>query len=499
MECPIISDKTLMIPLGLGLPVLRVPIITILIASACTLKYFVNDISLNKKLEAKVESTNTNLRESTALKDLRKEYFATHPWKSDEKNVEGKNWKVEIRKNMGLALQEKEFLLALKNRSDKITGLKAFPAFSAKETAAQMDMVRFYERNHLLTDKTQTLKNYFICMFTHSGIMHLLGNMLALLAFGIYVESRMGPVTMLLSFLSAGLASFYVYVNYFCPITIPLIGASGAIAGTMGMFYICFNHHYLKFWLYFKTFLLPVKTYFPFLYILTDIATHMQGTSNVAAMAHIVGMLTGMGIVLLHPKKLKLPNPFIYAEELKFYSKIKNKDIKLTEINLFSYWLKLNPMNYLLREKLISSMWQNLNPGTTTSSQAFEVLRLNTRKAIGRSLFYKDSKSILKSLELIPTTFPLALFVDDFNNKDLVKIYNLCLKKRSLLAAVRVSCVLLDREINNELQQTLIENIASSSVEIEEAQYKQVLNHCQNKEAVRKIIHFSSTYYRETA
>jgi len=75
-------------------------------------------------------------------------------------------------------------------------------------------------------------------MFLHSGILHLVGNMLFLYIFGDNVEDRLGHVRYvafyLLSGAAAGLAQIYSVPHS----TIPMIGASGAIAGVSGAYFL---------------------------------------------------------------------------------------------------------------------------------------------------------------------------------------------------------------------------------------------------------------------
>ncbi len=492
-----------MVPLGLGLPVHRVPIITITIVITCTLKYFLNDIDLNKNLESKIKHVQTKVEKTEAYRNLKynfclknslkeldcKKFSERAPVKSDKKKPEFLKW----------VMLENKFLTALRKESTEVTELQSFNAYKKMWQTHQNELINYYSERNLLTDKTLTIENSLICMFTHLNLVHLMGNMLALLAFGIYVEARIGPLFMGLSYLACGFVSFFGYINYFSPGTIPLIGASGAIAGTMGMFYLYFNRHYLKFWVHFKTFLLPVKTYFPFIYVMNDVLTHIEATSNVAAMAHIIGMFTGVVMVIMSQKLFKLPHPFIYREEYEFYSSIKKKSIKPKELSKLSYWLKRNPINFVLREKLIHSMWNGLPADEKYSTATFETLRINTRKAIGRALFFKEGKSIIKTLDLIPLHYSLSPFLDDFKNEELATLYNFCLKRGATVSAVRLACSLLDRQKDEDLNQTLIENICASSAELDQASFNTILDQCKNKYSILEYMKLDSGLSKETA
>jgi len=77
-------------------------------------------------------------------------------------------------------------------------------------------------------------------MFLHGGWMHMIGNMWALWLFGNNVEDRMGPWRFLFFYLVTGiLASLTHY--YISPLSpAPVVGASGAIAGVMGAYFIMY-------------------------------------------------------------------------------------------------------------------------------------------------------------------------------------------------------------------------------------------------------------------
>ena len=77
-------------------------------------------------------------------------------------------------------------------------------------------------------------------MFLHGGWLHLLGNMLYLYIFGDNVEDRIGHVGYLFFFLMSGIGASLVQV-YSNPMSdVPVIGASGAIAGVLGAYFLLF-------------------------------------------------------------------------------------------------------------------------------------------------------------------------------------------------------------------------------------------------------------------
>jgi membrane associated rhomboid family serine protease len=78
----------------------------------------------------------------------------------------------------------------------------------------------------------------FTSMFLHGGWMHLIGNMLFLWIFGNNIEDYFGPIRFIIFYLLSGLAAIALYTLFNPSSTVPLVGASGAIAGVMGAYFV---------------------------------------------------------------------------------------------------------------------------------------------------------------------------------------------------------------------------------------------------------------------
>ncbi len=77
-------------------------------------------------------------------------------------------------------------------------------------------------------------------MFLHGGWLHLVGNMWSLWIFGDNVEDRMGRLRFLLFYVVSGIAAGLTHVLANPGSTVPTVGASGAIAGVMGGYFLMF-------------------------------------------------------------------------------------------------------------------------------------------------------------------------------------------------------------------------------------------------------------------
>ena len=86
----------------------------------------------------------------------------------------------------------------------------------------------------------QQIFSFLSFMFLHGGFWHLLGNMWSLYIFGDNVEDHMGPVRYLLFYLLCGFTSGLTHLLFNFYSNVPTIGASGAIAGVMGAYFILY-------------------------------------------------------------------------------------------------------------------------------------------------------------------------------------------------------------------------------------------------------------------
>ena len=77
-------------------------------------------------------------------------------------------------------------------------------------------------------------------MFLHGGWIHIIGNMWTLWIFGDNVEERMGTMRFLVFYFVCGLAAALVHFFTNLNSTLPTVGASGAIAGVMGAYFLLF-------------------------------------------------------------------------------------------------------------------------------------------------------------------------------------------------------------------------------------------------------------------
>jgi len=138
-------------------------------------------------------------------------------------------------------------------------------------------------------------------MFLHGSLFHLLGNMLYLWIFGNNVEDYLGSARFVFFYFLSGLGASLFHIIFNFNSTIPVIGASGAIAGILGAYLILFPHaKVLTFvFLIFIIRIIPIPAVFVLgIWFLGQLMNVGLG-GGVAWFAHIGGFLLGIFLIKL--------------------------------------------------------------------------------------------------------------------------------------------------------------------------------------------------------
>ena len=159
-------------------------------------------------------------------------------------------------------------------------------------------------------------------MFLHGGFMHLFGNMLFLWIYGDNVEYRLGRVRYLLAYLATGAAATLFYTLLSPEATLPLVGASGAISGVLGFYFLWFPLNVVRVLVFLFPFLMRVfeiparivlGVYLVWDNIVPLIFTAGQAGGGVAHGAHIGGFLAGLAGAWVFDRVTTTAKPPEYA------------------------------------------------------------------------------------------------------------------------------------------------------------------------------------------
>ena len=160
------------------------------------------------------------------------------------------------------------------------------------------------------------LTDFITYMFMHGSWLHLIGNCWFLWIFGDNVEGVMGHIGYLFFYLLFGIFACFIHVAITTTPNIPIIGASGAVAGVMGAYLILFPRAtIITFVPFFLIWLLPIPAFIllilwfvgQFLSGIIDLTNTDEAASNIAFWAHIGGFIIGIiGGILYRGKKERL-------------------------------------------------------------------------------------------------------------------------------------------------------------------------------------------------
>ena len=147
-------------------------------------------------------------------------------------------------------------------------------------------------------------------MFLHGGYLHLLGNMLYLWIFGDNVEDLMGHGGFLIFYLLTGLAAVWTHILLNPASDVPLVGASGAIAGVLGAYLVLFPRarilSLVPFGIFSRIVPVPAIFFLPFWFVLqvfSGLGSLGGGGSGVAFWAHVGGFAAGVILVRLFVRR----------------------------------------------------------------------------------------------------------------------------------------------------------------------------------------------------
>lgn len=151
-----------------------------------------------------------------------------------------------------------------------------------------------------------SLLSMFTAMFLHAGWLHLAGNMLFLWIYGDNVEHRLGHVGYLVAYLGSGLVATLFFCMFVPHSQVPMLGASGAISGVLGFYFLWFPRNRIKVFIFLfplimTTVLIPARIVLGVYLVIDNILPFMMTSaegSGVAHGAHIGGFFAGLVMAL---------------------------------------------------------------------------------------------------------------------------------------------------------------------------------------------------------
>ncbi len=148
-----------------------------------------------------------------------------------------------------------------------------------------------------------TLIPFVTAIFLHGGFLHIISNMWFLKVFGDNVEGALGSISFILLYFIAGIAGNLIQYFFMPGASIPMLGASGAVAGILGCYYILFPFSKIKTLLFIFFFVTITEISAPLMlgywFVLQIFSAFgsigaMSKQGGVAFFAHVAGFIVGI-------------------------------------------------------------------------------------------------------------------------------------------------------------------------------------------------------------
>ena len=183
-------------------------------------------------------------------------------------------------------------------------GVFLFQAFSPRGLeyyvlrmgAIPYEISHFAPLVHYPVDRIAPALALVVSMFLHGSLFHLGGNMLYLWIFGNNVEDLLGPVRFVFFYLVTGIAAGLTHVLFNPSSTAPMIGASGAVAGVLGAYFLLWPGARVLTLVFFVWVVpIPAAIVLGLWFVMQILNIGLGG--GVAWFAHVGGFLAGMALI----------------------------------------------------------------------------------------------------------------------------------------------------------------------------------------------------------
>lgn len=203
--------------------------------------------------------------------------------------------------------------------------LETFPQgrSAGAEIAQQLTAYDLFVFDHGFRPTSPVPTALLTSMFLHAGFAHLAGNMLFLWIYGDNVEHRLGHGLFLVAYLITGVAATLFHTVFAMGSALPLVGASGAISGVLGFYFLWFPRNRIRVWVFFFPFFMnvikvPARIVLGFYLVFSNLLPFLvsQGATGggVAYGAHIGGFAGGLGLAWWARRRDVMTPPDEYHE-----------------------------------------------------------------------------------------------------------------------------------------------------------------------------------------
>jgi membrane associated rhomboid family serine protease len=244
-----------------------------------------------------------------------------------------------------------------------LRSLPAYGEFSLAERSYLNGLRRICGDWQCLVHGNINLNSVLWSQIRHGSILHLCSNLLALLIFGIYAEQRTSRWLFAAVVVIGGSIGMIVHTQFFAEKNSIALGGSANVSVIMGMFYVFFFHSRMRFLVWLprrfylgSTFFAEVRYCIPLLFVLADLAGSLDNgftdllSNKVAHAAHLVGFAVGCLAALIIVAWRRLPSHLIYEGEVDDLRNLERVRDFYQQLRLADRLVHCNPENLRARE-----------------------------------------------------------------------------------------------------------------------------------------------------
>lgn len=442
-------------PLGLGDPLPKTPIITISIV-ACLVAIFLYWGPCPSFTQERDE-----IEEKHSMKDRKLQLFLSYCQKHeadalicdqsgealmqlfDNKDLDEILPENEQQQNQASKELIRSFYRKFSVEDKEIKELDTYPQYLVAKEAMSIDLQNLYKTNDMLSSQNHTILAVLKASVLHSGLIHLISNIIGLICFGIYVELRMKRLLFFLCYLLGGMFGLYLYASRFMEGDRVIIGASANVSAVMGMFFVFYYRFRMKMLIIMgiiKTFSVKVLYWFPFMYLLTEVVyaygSYTNHGTGIAHLAHIGGMSFGVIAAIVIKAFHWAPWPFRYPYEYSLYMKTKEIVEFVEKDALYEEILKYNPENVQIRWILIKDFLDRL---TSVTHKENILTKIKTNLVTLTEELFRNNKlqELVEHLNYIPIEMSFVEYLPDIEQMTIIKIGDYALDHNEYVVALR--------------------------------------------------------------
>lgn len=353
------------------------------------------------------------------------------------------------------------FLDIYRSEPSSMMSLPSFAAYHKAATAYRGALREACSMFGCLIRDHITPASVSLAQLRHGSLLHLFGNALVFLVFGIYAEQRTSRLFYCGAIMLGGALGMIVHTKWFAGPDTMSIGGSAMVSVVIGMFYSLFLHNRMRFlvWLPRKLYLgsrfdAPVLWCIPLMFVLSDISGSVDSgfadllSGRVAYIAHLSGLAFGLSAGWLWLKIDPTPRTYVFQGELRETAQLARESDFVSLLAAAERLAVLSPENFEAKEiachRLIPMIERDAegryyNAWTETlRARAASYLSYHLAGTLAVRTREGRLDRALALVEAMPLDLPLAAAMEHLGQTTALTLADEAIRRQRLHAALRL-------------------------------------------------------------